>query len=122
MKIGDTAIRNRIFSKSDIDALGRLTGLPTPSDCVPEPLINALFSDLLGMDLPGPGTNYLKQETCFEGLALPGDVLTACVEITRLRPEKKLVDLKTICRNSTGEIIAIGRALVLFRGAATDQA
>jgi len=122
MIIGDTATRRRTFSESDIDALARLTGTPALAKSVPEPLINALFSDLLGMDLPGAGTNYLKQETQFSGIARPGDTLTARVEITRLRPEKNLVDLKTVCRNSKGEIIATGRALVLFRGGSNPQA
>lgn len=55
---------------------------------------------------------YLKQETQFLHTVLIGEALTARVEITRLRPDKQLVDLSTTCRDSTGRIITTGRALV----------
>jgi hypothetical protein len=38
--------------------------------------------------------------------------LTARVEITRLRPEKQLVDLATTCYRADGSLVASGRALV----------
>jgi acyl dehydratase len=79
---------------------------------VPEPLIGALFSCLLGMELPGLGTNYLKQETHWHADARIGETLTARVEITRIRPEKHLVDLATTCTGEDGRTIASGRALV----------
>jgi 3-hydroxybutyryl-CoA dehydratase len=85
---------------------------------VPEPLIGALFSYLLGVQLPGFGTNYLKQEMRFLAPAAPGSALTARVEVTRLRPEKHLVDLATTCRDGDGRLICEGRALVLVRDVA----
>tara|TARA_R110002096_G_scaffold36098_11_gene101234 strand:- start:188 stop:565 length:378 start_codon:yes stop_codon:yes gene_type:complete len=115
MKIGDTAKRTRQFSARDADELGALTGCPTPAGIVPEAFINALFSDLLGMDLPGPGANYLKQETRFLTPAPTDRPLTARVQITRLRPEKHLVDLATTCRDRDGNLIAEGRALIYAR-------
>jgi acyl dehydratase len=39
--------------------------------------------------------------------------LTASVEIIRLRPEKQLVNLRTVCTNPDGEIVCSGEALVL---------
>lgn len=44
-------------------------GLGEVRRVVPEPLIAGLFSTLLGVRLPGPGTNYLKQELGFHGPA-----------------------------------------------------
>jgi acyl dehydratase len=79
---------------------------------VPEPLIGGLFSYLLGVKLPGLGTHYLKQETRYESAAAIGEALTARVEITRLRPDKQLIDLATTCRRADGSQIASGRALV----------
>lgn len=120
MKIGDTARQSRTFTSEDVAFLSRLTGCTPRADTIPEPLINSMFSDLLGMSLPGPGTNYLKQETRFPGQARPGEALSASVEITRLRPEKHLVDLATHCVGADGRLIAEGRALVLFAGTRPD--
>jgi hypothetical protein len=47
------------------------------------------------------------------------DALTARVEITRIRPEKHLVDLSTTCTDSNGQLIASGRALVSVRDVTT---
>lgn len=115
LAIGRSAQTRRTFSPADIEALHTLTGAPSCGETVPEALINALFSYLLGVELPGEGTNYLKQETEFLQPATLGEALTARVEITRLRPDKHLVDLATTCLSHTGSVIASGRALVLAR-------
>ncbi|WP_300544976.1 phosphate acetyltransferase [Maricaulis sp.] len=109
---------HRRFSREDVAALQTLSGAPDSGEAVPEALINGMFSCLLGVDLPGRGTNYLKQETEFLAPAPLGDMLTARVEITRLRPEKHLVDLATTCSAADGRIVARGRALVLARDVA----
>ena len=44
--------------------------------------------------------------------------MTARVEITRLRPEKYLVDLATTCRDEDGRLVAEGSALVYVRDVA----
>lgn len=115
MQIGDRASITRSFSAQDLDAFQGLAGGTTPLSHVPEPLIGALFSYLLGVELPGFGTNYLKQEMQFEQPAPIDQPLTATVEITRLRPEKHLADLATICTDAAGNIICRGRALVLVK-------
>ncbi|MGA9575030.1 MAG: hypothetical protein WBS20_13915 [Lysobacterales bacterium] len=112
MKLGDSAQVTRLFSRRDIQEYTRLSGHEVTGGQVPEPMIGALFSYLLGMKLPGLGTNYLKQETRFETAAKTGETLTARVEITRLRPDKQLVDLATSCHRPDGSLAARGRALV----------
>ena len=118
LALEQTAETHRTFTQADVDALHTLTGAPRASGMVPEALINGMFSYLLGVDLPGQGTNYLKQETEFLQDAPLGEELTARVRITRLRPEKHLVDLETTCLDSLGSLIARGRALVLARDVA----
>lgn len=116
MNIGDRASVTRAFSDDEIGALAALAqagGWRVAH--VPEPLITGLFSYLLGVELPGFGTNYLKQETSFQASAAVGERLTATVEITRLRPDKHLCDLATTCTGADGRTIATGRALVLVR-------
>jgi acyl dehydratase len=74
-----------------------------------------LISTLLGMALPGQGTNYLKQETQWLDTVMPGQCVHTRVAITRLRPEKALVDLSTQVQSESGEVLANGRALVSAR-------
>ncbi|WP_417490465.1 phosphate acetyltransferase [Maricaulis sp.] len=118
LTLGMFAETTRNFTAADIDALHSVSGAPASRAAVPEALVNGMFSYLLGVELPGQGTNYLKQETEFLQPAPIGDALTARVEITRLRPDKHLVDLATTCRASDGTLIARGRALVLARDVA----
>jgi acyl dehydratase len=67
----------------------------------------------LGTQLPGPGTNYLKQRLLFPNPAYAEQELVASVEIVRFRPEKQLVNLRTICADPSGRIVCHGEALVL---------
>ncbi|MBA5776753.1 phosphate acetyltransferase [Stappia sp. F7233] len=112
LALGDTASVTRTYKAGDAPAYAELAGLRGVPDRVPEPLIGGLFSYLLGVELPGFGTNYLKQEMRFLAPAAYDEPLTARVTITRLRPEKHLVDLETICEAADGRRICEGRALV----------
>ena len=116
MQLGDKSSITRSFSADDLAAFHRQAGIQDSAiGSVPEPLIGALFSYLLGVELPGFGTNYLKQEMQFLHPAPIGLPLTASVEITRLRPDKHLVDLRTVCAGPDGKIYCEGRALVLAK-------
>lgn len=121
MKQCDRAEVSRSFNVEDIGEYTELSGHVNHTGRVPEPLIGALFSYLLGVKVPGEGTMYLKQETRYLDEALPGELLNASVEITRLRPEKSLVDLSTICHGHDGRIIAEGRALVYVGDVAQQE-
>ncbi|WP_245566199.1 MaoC/PaaZ C-terminal domain-containing protein [Stappia stellulata] len=112
LAVGRSAELMRLYPSaqaSDFAALARLDNVP---DTVPEPLIGGMFSYLLGVKLPGFGTNYLKQEMTFHAPAGFDVPLRARVTVTRLRPEKHLVDLETVCETLDGEVICTGRALV----------
>lgn len=128
LELGQRATITHTFTKADIDEYVALTDdVRTALDeereqrpIVPEPLLGGLFSYLLGTELPGRGTNWLKQQLRFQQPARVGDALTATVEITRLRPEKELVNLKTICRNAAGDVVCDGEVLVLVRDVEKD--
>lgn len=115
MKTGDFAEMRRSFDHSEMAEFSALAGIATLPEAVPEPLIAAMFSYLLGVRLPGPGTNYLKQEMRFMQPAPLGEPLTARVEITRIRPDKDLVDLWATCKTADGTLICEGRSLVLAK-------
>lgn len=105
MKVGDRAEARRAFTAEDVAAYAELGGR-APEGTVPEPLIGALFSYLLGVQLLGPGTNYLKQEIAFSTPAPLGMLLNASVDVVRLRPEKRIVDLWATARPADGTIVA----------------
>lgn len=111
MQVGQAATVSRSYSRADLEGFAGLSGTEVPL-IIPEPLIAALFSYLLGVKLPGPGTNYLKQELRFLAPASADTELTARVEITRLRPDKHLVDLWATCTDAHGALICEGRSLV----------
>lgn len=111
-RVGEQAVVRRAFSAGDVADYVALGGAAPRPGRVPEPLVWALFSQLLGMQLPGLGTNYMKQDGRFESEAAIGQMLTATVTITRIRSEKQLVDLETVCRDAQGNVVCTGRALV----------
>ena len=127
LEIGQRAEIRRIFTMQDLAQYADLTGDTNPiftdASCarrlglagpmIPGGLLGSLFSCLLGTELPGQGTNYLKQRLEFLGPAYPDEELTATVEIIRIRPEKQLVNLSTVCTNPAGEAVCQGEALVL---------
>jgi 3-hydroxybutyryl-CoA dehydratase len=112
----------RAFGAAELAAYADLTGDSRAGVGVPEPMIGALFSYLLGVRIPGPGTNYLRQRLTFHAPALPGEELTARVEVTRVRPDKALVNLATTCTGRDGRLIAEGEALVLVADTGAAQA
>jgi len=103
---------SRAFSAVDVDQFVQLGGARPADGAVPIPLIGAMFSYLLGTRLPGPGSNYLKQQTRYLAAATIGEPLTARVAITRKRADKRLIDLATTCHDAAGGLIAGGRALI----------
>jgi acyl dehydratase len=127
MELGQSAETAHTFTAADLEEYADLTGdtnpIVTDADyargwglegrLVPGGLLGGLFSYLLGTRLPGPGTNYLKQRLHFPNPAYTGQELIARVEIVRLRPEKQLVNLSTVCTDPAGQIVCQGEALVL---------
>ncbi|WP_085339664.1 MaoC/PaaZ C-terminal domain-containing protein [Aquidulcibacter paucihalophilus] len=123
LKVGMVRFSETPLARDAMDALqdlqARAAESPLKAD-IADRLAGQAFmlgqiSTLLGMELPGQGTNYLKQETCWLGSVEPGEKLRVEVAITRLRPEKALVDLQTQVRNLRGDVLAQGRALVSAR-------
>jgi acyl dehydratase len=112
LSIGQSASLTRTFTAEDVAEYRALTGDTTVPDRVPGPLLGGLLSCLLGTELPGRGTNWLKQSYRWLAPAPIGLPITATVEITRLRPDKNLVNLRDTFVTSIGEVIGEGETLV----------
>ena len=123
LAIGMTASSETLLEAGELVALKALLARADKTDLTREvaevfawqAYMLGLISTLLGMELPGQGTNYLKQETQWLGTVVPGQRVHTRVAITRLRHEKALVDLSTQVQSESGEVLANGRALVSGR-------
>jgi acyl dehydratase len=127
MRLGQRAQAIRTFTAADLIEYVDLTGDTNPvfadasyarelgleGPLVPSGLLGGLFSYLLGTELPGRGTNYLKQRLLFPAPAYVDQALAASVEIIRIRPEKQLVNLSTVCTDPADNVVCSGEALVL---------
>ena len=72
-----------------------------------------LISAVLGTKLPGPGAVFLKQTLEFLYPVRAEDTLTAEVEVTAWRADKRIITLKTHCLNQDGKDIVHGEAVLL---------
>jgi acyl dehydratase len=129
LSIGQSATRTSVFTGGSWGQLGMFLALVGDGNLLywdaayarergfegvilPGGLLGGMISDLLGTEVPGRGTNWLKQRFDFLKPAYPNATITANVEIVRLRPEKDLVNLRTTCVDPVGELILDGEALV----------
>jgi acyl dehydratase len=72
-----------------------------------------LISATLANDLPGPGTVYLGQDLKFRGPVFLDDTVTVKVEVVKVRDDKPIVTLSTVCTNQDGEVVLDGEAVVM---------
>ena len=126
INIGDTAEFSKTVTETDVYLYAGITGDLNPAH------INAAYADqtffksriahgmlsggfisaVIGMQLPGPGTIYIRQEINFLAPVRMGDTVTARVEVMEKIPEKNRLRLKTTCTNQDGVQVADGEALV----------
>lgn len=122
LEVGMSVSRQRVFTADDVADYTKLVNDRNPLHVgtdpeVPQPLLGGMVSRLLGVELPGRGANWLKQRYEFHRVVhVPAEVTTT-VTITRIRPEKGLINLATTCTTPHGVALS-GEALVL----ATDVA
>jgi acyl dehydratase len=125
-KIGDTATLSKTITDEDIrlfaDLIGDHNSIHLDEEFarksrfgrrVAHGMLSAsLISAVIGSELPGPGTAYLGQTFQFVAPVFPGDTVTARVTITKIREDKPIVTLETICFNQHHETVIKGEAVV----------
>jgi 3-hydroxybutyryl-CoA dehydratase len=126
LKRGDWAEFTKTISEADVYLFAGVTGDLNPAH-VDETyarttffktriahgmLLAGLISTVIGTQLPGPGTIYVRQELDFLAPVRFGDTVTARVEVMEILAEKNRVRLKTTCVNQAGKVVVDGVALV----------
>jgi len=76
-------------------------------------LSGSLISAVIGEQLPGSGAVYLSQSLKFVAPVYPGDTITARVTVTKIREDKSILTLETVCEKQSGETVITGEAVVL---------
>ena len=71
-----------------------------------------LLNAVVGEDLPGPGSVFLRVEWDFRAPVRPGDEITAEVEVLKARADKPITTLRTTIINQAGTIVLDGQAVV----------
>lgn len=74
----------------------------------------SLISTVIGTKLPGPGSVYLRQSYQFVAPVFPGDTVTARATITKIREDKPIITLETVCLNQDEQLVVKGEAVVLL--------
>ena len=124
IKIGDRAEFSKTVSESDIYQYAGISGDFNPAHInenyakktffktrIAHGMLSAGFiSTVLGNQLPGPGSIYIRQELNFLAPVRIGDTITAHVEVIDINIEKNRVKLKTQCVNQDGTVAIDGEA------------
>ena len=127
LKIGDTAAISRKITDKDVRNFADVSGDSNPVHLDEEfagqtrfgrriahgMLGASLISAVLGTELPGIGSIYLSQTLQFLGPVYLDDTVTARVIVTKVREDKSIVMLETVCENQNGETVIRGEAVVL---------
>jgi len=127
LEVGQSAEFSKTVTEADVVLYAGITGDVNPVHIDHEAARKSIFrgpvahgmlsagfiSTVLGTRLPGPGTVYLSQSLRFVAPVRIGDTVTARVEVTELRPEKRRAVLRTECQNQDGETVLTGEATVL---------
>ena len=127
-QVGDTASFSKTITESDVSSYAGITGDFNPvhideeyakksffKDRVVHGMLSAgLISAVLGTKLPGPGAIYLSQDLKFRKPVKINDTITAKVEITERKPERKILKLKTTCSNQKDDQVLTGNAEIML--------
>lgn len=126
LKIGDKASRSKTIAESDVYLFAGITGDLNPAHInrvyaeqtyFKKPIAHGLLvagfiSAVIAMELPGPGTIYMKQELKFTAPVYIGDTITATVEVMEIDVGKNRLILHTVCTNQRDDVVIDGEALV----------
>jgi len=123
--VGDTASSRRVCTENDLfvfaQASGNLNPIglpdrdgdrdPSTPPLAPSLWVGALVSNVVGNQLPGPGSTYRAQSFVFDESVVCGDELVITVRVIEKR-EPRLIVLATSVAKADGTLVADGVAEV----------
>lgn len=77
-------------------------------------LSGAFVSAVLGYELSVRKIVYLSQTLRFVAPVFVGDTVTTTGTVTKIRKDKPVVTLETVCTNQNGETLVTGEAVVML--------
>jgi len=125
--IGETASYLKEIKEKDIKLFGEITNDYNPAHFDEEyakktifkkrishgMLIGSLFSKVLGMDLPGPGSIYISQTLKFRRPVYIGDIIKAEVIVKEIDIKKNRVTFGCAAYNQNDEVVIFGEAVMM---------
>lgn len=128
IQVGDRAEYSQTISDADVRMFAELTGDHNPVHLDEDyaratrfgrriahgMLTASLISSVIANELPGEGTIYLGQTLQFVAPVYLDDTVTARVTVLKLREDKPVATLETVCVNQRGETLLRGEATVLI--------
>src|SRR5210317_232431 len=126
LKVGDKATLSKAFTKSEVEQFAKIPLDDNPihlerkyaeSTVFGQPVVHgilvaSLLSGLMGGKFPGHGTIYLGQSLNFKAPVYIDEEVEASVEVVKIREDKPIITLKTLCVKSDGTIAIEGEAVV----------
>jgi acyl dehydratase len=124
-KVGQKAERSRDISARDIELFTDISGDRNPLHydetiaqatqfggiVVQGGITSAILNAVVAEDLPGPGTVFLQVNWSFKAPVRPGDTITGIVEVTKVREDKPITELKTQVKIEDGTVVLDGTAV-----------
>ncbi|MGM0574507.1 MAG: MaoC family dehydratase [Myxococcota bacterium] len=130
LEIGQSASFTKTITEADVVLFAGITGDMNPVHVdetyasgtpfggrIAHGMLGAgLISTVLGTRLPGPGSLYLGQTLQFKAPTRIGDTVTATVTVKKVREDKPIYTLETVCTNQDDEVLVEGEAVVKYEG------
>lgn len=124
-EVGDVAERSRRIEAADIERFTAISGDRNPlhydAEAVKQTkfgeivvqggVTSAILNAVVAEDLPGPGTVFLQVNWSFKAPVRPGDTITGRVELTSVRDDKPVTEMKTTVTRDDGVVVLDGTAV-----------
>ncbi len=128
ISVGDSATLTKTFRDEDVRTFAELSGDNNPIHLDDEYaagtrfgrrlvhgiLTSGLISAILGTQLPGPGSIYIKQTINFRAPVYIGEAITATVTAKKIRDDKPIATFETVCKKKDGTVVIDGEAVLLL--------